>query len=34
MVPYARLGKTKAEMYDAELGGRLWSYMEEQVKSK
>ncbi|EKM52468.1 uncharacterized protein PHACADRAFT_260896 [Phanerochaete carnosa HHB-10118-sp] len=34
LVPYARLGKTQAEMYDPEIGKRLWAYMEEQVKTK
>ena len=34
LVPYARLGRTQAEMYDAELGERLWRYLEEQVKDR
>ncbi|GJE89086.1 NAD(P)-binding protein [Phanerochaete sordida] len=33
-IPYARLGKTQAQMYDAEVGKRLWAYLEEQVKTK
>ncbi|GJE89085.1 NAD(P)-binding protein [Phanerochaete sordida] len=33
LIPWARLGKTQAQMYDAEIGKRLWAYLEEQVKS-
>ncbi|GJE89083.1 NAD(P)-binding protein [Phanerochaete sordida] len=32
-VPYARLGKTQAAMYDPEVGKRLWEYLEEAVKT-
>lgn len=34
LVPYARLGKTKAAMYDPEVGERLWKYLQEQVKDQ
>ena len=34
LIPYARHGKTQAQMYDADIGKRLWAYLEEQVKTK
>ncbi|EKM54541.1 uncharacterized protein PHACADRAFT_175061 [Phanerochaete carnosa HHB-10118-sp] len=34
IIPYARPGKTQAQMYDPEIGKRLWLYMEEAVKTK
>ncbi|KAI0823262.1 NAD(P)-binding protein [Trametes gibbosa] len=33
LIPWARLGKCKAEAYDDELGGRLWNWLEGEVKA-
>ncbi|KAH9849461.1 clathrin adaptor complex small chain-domain-containing protein [Lenzites betulinus] len=33
LVPWARLGKCKAEAYDDELGGKLWNWLEGEVKA-
>ncbi|KIP08126.1 hypothetical protein PHLGIDRAFT_70021 [Phlebiopsis gigantea 11061_1 CR5-6] len=32
LVPYARLGRCRAEMYDPRLGEQLWTHLKEQVK--
>ncbi|KAI0823263.1 NAD(P)-binding protein [Trametes gibbosa] len=33
LIPWARLGKCKAEAYDAELGAKLWNWLEGEVKT-
>ncbi|KAI0372200.1 NAD(P)-binding protein [Pilatotrama ljubarskyi] len=33
LIPWARLGKCRAEAYDPEIGERLWKWLEEQVKA-
>ena len=33
MIPWARLGKCRPEVYDDEVGNRLWSWLEEEVKA-
>ncbi|KAH9849462.1 NAD(P)-binding protein [Lenzites betulinus] len=33
LIPWARYGKCKAEAYDAELGARLWDWLEGEVKT-
>ncbi|KAH9945575.1 NAD-P-binding protein [Amylocystis lapponica] len=32
LIPWARVGKCRKEAYDEEIGKRLWSWLEEQVK--
>jgi len=34
LIPWARIGKCRAEVYDDQLGDRLWEYLEVQVKDK
>ncbi|KAH9857650.1 NAD-P-binding protein [Lenzites betulinus] len=33
LIPWARYGKCKAEAYDAELGARLWDWLEGEVNT-
>ncbi|KAI0747567.1 NAD-P-binding protein [Fomes fomentarius] len=33
LIPWARAGKLRSEMYDDELGERLWGWLEEQTKN-
>ncbi|KAI0330505.1 NAD-P-binding protein [Cubamyces sp. BRFM 1775] len=33
LIPWARLGKCRAEAYDPEIGRRLWDWLDEQVKA-
>ncbi|KAI0365671.1 NAD(P)-binding protein [Pilatotrama ljubarskyi] len=33
LIPWARLGKCRAEAYDPEVGERLWKWLDEQVKA-
>ncbi|KAI0355004.1 NAD(P)-binding protein [Trametes cingulata] len=33
LIPWARLGKCRAEVYDPEVGERLWKWLDEQVKA-
>jgi len=32
LIPWARLGKCRPEVYDDAIGERLWNYLDEQVK--
>jgi len=34
LIPWARVGECRKEAYDDELGNRLWSWLEEEVKDK
>ncbi|THG95971.1 hypothetical protein EW026_g5779 [Hermanssonia centrifuga] len=34
LIPWARLGRCRKEVYDPKVGEELWSYLEEQVKDK
>ena len=33
MIPWARAGKCRDEVYDPAVGERLWSWLEDAVKS-
>ncbi len=32
LIPWARLGRCRAEAYDDALGERLWKWLEDEVK--
>ena len=32
LIPWARLGKLRAEAYDDELGDKVWAWLQEQVQ--
>jgi len=34
LIPWARVGMCRSEAYDDALGGKLWDWLEEQVKDK
>ena len=32
LIPWARFGRCRDEVYDPEVGEKLWNYLQEQVK--
>ena len=33
MIPWARLGRCRPEVYDDEVGNKLWSWLEGEVRA-
>ena len=33
MIPWARLGRCRPEVYDDEVGNKLWSWLESEVRA-